>query len=117
METTTATVTILQNAEEAKRYLLDVGVQGPSLHPYVGSDDHWKRWNGWNHAKACGVDAEGRLVEMESWHFAAGGVDYSTSRNGGMGSLGSLAFQGFCWPIQVFPAIAVIRHPEYTPGL
>jgi hypothetical protein len=115
MKTLTATVTVLENEQEAKRYLLDAGVQGPSLHPHVNSENPRYRWNGWNQAMAVGIDADGAAVEIESWHFAAGGVDYSVASRGETGLLGSTAFQYVRWPIQVFPAIPVIRFPEHTP--
>lgn len=116
MKTLQATVTVLANEAEAKQYLLNVGVRGPSLHPRVSTPDSRDRWNGWNHAKTIGIDAEGYFVEIESWHFASGGrVDFSGEWNGRGSRLGSIAFDGFNWPIQVFPAIAIIMHPEYTP--
>lgn len=111
----TVTVTVLENADEVKQYLRDVGVKGPSLHPNANSPETRDRWNGWNHAKTIGIDAEGNFVEIESWHFASGHDDFSGKWNASGGRLGSIAFDDFVWPIQVFPALPIIRHPEYTP--
>ncbi len=116
MKTIAVIATVLENEAEAKKFLRDVGVRAPSLHPHVGSPDAWKRWNGWNHAKAIGTDADGGFVEIESWHFASGSVDYSVSANGSGSRLSTGAFNDVRWPIQVFPAIAIIRHPEHTPS-
>lgn len=115
MKTLQATVTVLGNEAEAKKFLLDVGVQGPSLHPRVATESTRHRWNGWNYTKTMGVMADNRFVEIEAWHFAFGRVDFSVAINGGMGHLGTGAFDKIHWPIQVFPAIPIISHPEFTP--
>lgn len=115
MKTLPATVTVLENEEQAKQYLRAVGVRGPSLHPRAITPVTRDRWNGWNHARTVGIDAENHFVDIESWHFASGFTDFSGSHNGRGGRLGSIAFDGFHWPIQVFPALPIINHPEYTP--
>lgn len=115
MRTTDVTVVVLQNEAEAKAYLRSVGVKGPSLHPRVHSESTRDRWNGWNFAKAAGIDAEGYPLRIAAHHYASGWTDFSGQTTDQMSRLGSIAFDGFRWPIMVFPAKAIILHPEYTP--
>jgi hypothetical protein len=115
MKTVDATVILIKDAEDARAYLRSVGVKAPSLHPRVRSESTRDRWNGWNYAKAAGVDDEGYPVVIESWHFASGGVDFSGQWANQGGRLGSIAFDEFRWPIRVFHAKAIIVHPEHTP--
>lgn len=109
------TAILLKDSEDAKAYLRSIGVKGPTLHPRVHSESTRDRWNGWNYAMAVGVDDEDYPVMIESWHFASGNTDFSSKWASDSGVLGSIAFENFHWPIKVFPAKAIIQHPEHTP--
>jgi hypothetical protein len=116
MKLHTVTLSVLENEDDAKKFLLAVGVQGPSLHPRANPPFARDRWNGWNYAKTMGVDARDRFVMIESWHFATERVDFSVSINGGTGRLGGF-FDEIRWPVQAFPARAIIQYPEHTPEI
>jgi hypothetical protein len=115
MRTVQVTAILLESEAEAKQYLRSIGVKGPSLHPRVASESTRDRWNGWNFAKAAGIDADGYPVKIASHHYASGWTDFSGQTADQMGRLGSIAFDGFRWPITVFHAKAIILHPEHTP--
>ena len=108
------TVTI-PDADAAREHLLAAGTQGPSLHPYVGSDDRMKRWNGWNWAKASGVDANGEPMVLEAMIHAAGGVGWTSTPRSLLSHNHQEAWRDIAFPLEMLPAVSVILHPEHTP--
>jgi hypothetical protein len=115
MKTVEVTAVLLKDEADAKAYLRSLGTKAPSLHPRVHSESTRDRWNGWNFTKASGIDAEGYPVKIAAHHYASGWTDFSGQTADQMGRLGSIAFDGFRWPITVFPAKAIILHPDHTP--
>jgi hypothetical protein len=113
--------TELSNADEVKAHLRATGVRGPSLHPRVNDPDSRLRWNGCNQSIAYGVDANGNGVDFVQWVFAAtapDGAPYEDFAGGGAGlshGLGEWVFDRVTWPVHLFPAVAYIEHPEWTP--
>jgi hypothetical protein len=104
------TVTV-ETPEALEAHLLAAGVKGPSLHPDADSDDTYKRWNGWNLARAVGLDAHGQFVTAEVWEFARGHRDWEAN-----GRLAGNPHRDLAYPLEVLPALPVIRHPEHTPA-
>lgn len=122
----TLETTTLAGPEDAQRFLLAVGVQGPVLHPRANVPDlGWQapyRWNGWNRTLAIGSDANGQPVKLESVHYASEGskpqwAGGSLIEDGiRLGNV-EFAWENIAWPVEAMPAIAIILHPEHTPGV
>ena len=111
----------LRTPAEVRALLEGVGTPGPSLHPHVGSEDLWKRWNGWNKTFLVGVDAEGRPFMADLWVYADGGSNLAAGLVGNIpfGSVRDEDFTartGIVFPVVVFPPLSVILHPEHTPA-
>lgn len=116
METTT-----LRTPAQVRAFLEVVGTPAPSLHPHIGSDDPWKRWNGWNKTVVVGLDAEGFPFQADLHVYAEGGyTSLSAARvgsipHGGLKDKDWKTRVDIAFPVEALPAKSVIQHPKHTP--
>ena len=109
----------LRTPAQVRALLEVVGTPAPSLHPHIGSEDHWKRWNGWNKTVVVGTDAEGLPFVADLSIYADGGNSLAAGRVGVIPHGGlendDWGRVSIVFPVEVLPAKSIILHPEHTP--
>jgi hypothetical protein len=105
-----------------RELLMSVCPPGPSLHPRAGLDPMRSRdaWNGWNKAYLVGIDADGAPFGADVSAYASGHHSMSLGKLGEIphGSVKDEEAEsrtGVRFPVQVFPPLPVVLHPEHTP--